>query len=104
MAKEWAKKFYASRAWQRVRQSYIATVFGLCEECTRNDEEVPGYIVHHKITLTPSNINDTNITLNHDNLEYLCLVCHNKEHGVGATGEVIREGLVFNTYGELVEG
>ena len=75
MAKEWAKAFYNSIAWQQCRDGYIKSVFGLCERCGK-----PGYIVHHKIHLTPGNINDPNITLNWDNLEYLCQDCHNKEH------------------------
>ena len=107
MAKEWAIKFYKSSVWKKCRESYISTVFGLCEECTREctreGKEVSGYIVHHKISLTPSNINDVDITLSHDNLEYLCLECHNKEHGICASGDVLREGLMFNIYGELVE-
>ena len=39
-----------------------------------------GEEVHHKILLTPSNIFDTNVTLNKENLIYLCKECHNKEH------------------------
>ena len=103
MAKEWAIKFYKSTTWKKCRESYISTVFGLCEECTRQGKEVSGYIVHHKISLTPANIDDANITLSHDNLEYLCLECHNKEHGICTHGDVLREGLMFNIYGELVK-
>ena len=39
-----------------------------------------GEEVHHKVPLTADNINDVNITLNPDNLIYLCKDCHNKEH------------------------
>lgn len=39
-----------------------------------------GEEVHHKIPLTPNNINDVNVTLNPENLIYLCKECHNKEH------------------------
>lgn len=94
MAKEFAKKFYASKAWQKCRAAYIASVFGLCERCGR-----PGYIVHHKVTLTPNNINDPDITLNFERLEYLCHDCHNREHG----GAVTTEGLRFDSDGNLVE-
>lgn len=75
MAKEFAKAFYKSRAWQQCRQAYIVHVHGLCERC-----QEPGLILHHKIYLTPENINDPNITLSFENLEYLCLDCHNREH------------------------
>jgi 5-methylcytosine-specific restriction protein A len=102
MAKEWAKKFYNSKAWQKCREGYIDTVHGLCETCLDKNKLTPGYILHHKTWLTPENINDPNITLNWDNLKYECQDCHNKE---GSTDkEIVREGLMFNEYGELVEG
>jgi len=94
MAKDWAKAFYKSAAWLKCRAAYIQSVFGLCEKCGR-----PGWIVHHKIKLTPGNINDPNVTLNWDNLEYLCQDCHNREHGGGSTAE----GLRFDAAGNLVE-
>ena len=103
MAKQWAVKFYNSSAWKHCRASYISSVNHLCERCIKNNRMVSGYIVHHKIVLTPFNIDDPNVTLNHEHLEYLCVDCHNDEHGVGAEGKVVREGLKFNEYGELVE-
>lgn len=79
MAKEFAKAFYKSKAWQRCRNAYIAERVvidgGLCEVCG----EEPGYIVHHKILLTPSNINNSEITLNHKYLRYECKKCHDRE-------------------------
>ena len=78
--KEFSKAFYKSRAWLKCRDSYIKSVGGLCERCLANGLIVPGYIVHHKCYLTPENIKDPSVTLNFDNLEYLCVDCHNKEH------------------------
>ena len=47
----------------------------------RNMEDInPGIIVHHKIELTPDNINDPHIALSFDNLELLCEDHHNKQH------------------------
>jgi 5-methylcytosine-specific restriction endonuclease McrA len=103
MAKEWAKSFYKSKEWQECREAYIAEVNGLCERCLENGKVNPGKIVHHIEYLTPDNINDPEITLNFDNLEYLCLDCHNEEHGVGASAEVVRQGLKFNKHGELIK-
>jgi len=81
MAQEWAKAFYRSIAWLRCRASYIAKRIaidgGMCEECG----EQLGYIVHHKVLLTPENINDPEIALNHDKLKYDCKQCHDKEEG-----------------------
>lgn len=90
-----ARRFYKSARWRRCRESYILSVYGLCERCNG-----PGYIVHHKEYINASNIDDPNVTLNHDNLEYLCLPCHNKEHFGGV--EVIRDGLMFNNDGDLI--
>lgn len=79
MAKPWAKQFYHSKRWLSCRASYIAERInidgGMCERCG----SVPGYIVDHKEELTPDNINNPEISLNHKNFQYLCLDCHNKK-------------------------
>ena len=99
MAREFAKKFYSSREWKMCRESYIKSVYGLCERCNG-----AGYIVHHKKHLHPGNINDPDITLSHNNLEYLCLDCHNKHHNFDREVKpATREGLKFNGKGELVK-
>lgn len=41
---------------------------------------MPAKIVHHKTHITPENINDVSITFSWDNLEALCMDCHNNEH------------------------
>ena len=95
--KEWAKKFYESTAWKKTRDSVMAECNYVCNRC--KNKYGPAEIVHHKIWLTPQNINDVNITLNKDNLEPLCRTCHAKEHeGVGATAK----GLMFDENGELI--
>ena len=83
MARQFAYKFYKSAAWKQCRASFIAERQsidgGMCMRC----HEEPGYIVHHKVYLGPENIGDPGISLNHDNLEYLCLSCHSTEHSGG---------------------
>ena len=103
MAKQFAKQFYNSTAWKKCRKSYIASVHGLCERCLKEGRLISGYIVHHKIVLTPNNIEDVNVTLNHEHLEYVCKECHDEEHGVGSKGKIVRKGLKFNEFGELVK-
>ena len=80
--KDFTNRFYNHAAWMTVRDSYIAkrqrVDGGMCERC----HDKLGYIVHHKIKLTPENIGDPAIALNQDLLEFVCLDCHNKEHGV----------------------
>lgn len=78
--KEFARPFYESMAWRRTRKAYTAYVGGLCESCWAEGIAKPGEIVHHKIPLTPENINDTGVTLNYDNLMLVCRDCHAKEH------------------------
>ena len=96
MAKDYAKKFYRSKAWRECRASYISKVYGLCERCKQ-----PGKILHHKEYITPDNINDPNITLNHDNLEFLCQECHNIEHHEKYSS--VRYGLEFDAEGNLIQ-
>lgn len=75
MAKEFAKSFYKSKEWTKCRNAFFKYKNGLCERCLD-----VGKIVHHKIYITPENINNPEITLNWDNLEVLCDSCHIQEH------------------------
>lgn len=81
--KTWAEQFYKGTAWGKCRAAYIAERVlvdgGLCEDCKEN----LGYIVHHKIILTPDNITDPDIALNHKNLAYVCKDCHDRYEGHG---------------------
>lgn len=87
MAKEFAKAFYNSKAWQACRKSYITSRVmidgGMCERCGKQ----LGFILHHKTKLTQANINDPDIALNHCNLEYVCKECHDEEHYKDIHGE-----------------
>ena len=79
--KDYAKAFYKSAAWKKTRDAFLKSKGGLCERCYKKGRFTPGVIVHHKIHLTPENINVPEITLNWDNLELLCRDCHAAEHG-----------------------
>lgn len=102
MAKDYAKQFYNSKAWKNCRESYISKVHGLCEHCLELDKHIPGYIVDHIIEISPSNIDDPGITLNHENLQYLCLACHNTKT-FSKDYDVTEQGLGFDSQGNLVE-
>ena len=52
----------------------------LCEMCLAQGMYTPGKIVHHKIHLSPDNINDASITLDWSNLMFVCQDCHAKAH------------------------
>lgn len=98
--KPWAAKFYASKEWHKCRKAFVAERIqidgGMCQMCHRN----PGYIVDHINELTPQNITDPEVALNHSNLQYLCHDCHNTKTFGG--GLPIREGLMFDEEGNVV--
>ena len=71
--------FCRSWVWRRCAAGYKKKVI-YCERCAKKGLSVPGVEVHHKIRLTPDNVNDPEIALNWDNLELLCLACHKAEH------------------------
>ena len=101
MAKDYAKSFYKSTAWKKCRRSFIGSRKsidgGLCQHCMSRR----GYIVDHIKEISPDNINDVDITLSHDNLQYLCLECHNTK--TFKKNFATRENLKFDEEGNLVE-
>ena len=80
MARDFVGNFYKTTAWTSVRRSYIKSVGGLCEECYRKGIIRHGDTVHHRVPITPENINDPEVTLNPDNLILLCRECHALAH------------------------
>ncbi len=100
MAKEFAESFYKSQAWRKNRVEFLASKFYVCERC-QNRNGI-GNIAHHKEYITPDNIDNVKVTLNWDNLECLCQVCHNKEHH-REEESATREGFVFDASGQLIE-
>lgn len=68
----------------------------MCEHCDK-----PGYICDHIKEINIYNVDDPNITLNHENLQYLCLSCHNKK--TFAKYSVVREDVKFDSQGNLVK-
>lgn len=89
--KEYAEKFYKSKAWQHTRQTYLERVGGLCERCLRRGLYVPAEIVHHRVHIGPENINDPRVTFDPKNLEALCRSCHADEHMGGAKRYTVDE-------------
>jgi 5-methylcytosine-specific restriction endonuclease McrA len=75
MARDFAKKFYKSEAWQRARHYALCRDLYICRKCGKPAEEV-----HHVKRLTPDNITDATVSLDPDNLVSLCRDCHFAEH------------------------
>ena len=93
--KEYAREFYNSTAWKECRSAYSKSVGNLCERCLDRGLIVPGELVHHRIHITPQNINDPNVTLSWDNLECVCRKCHGEIHGTGKRYKVDAFGQVI---------
>lgn len=73
------ESFYKSKTWQRVQASYRQR-HCFCERCLKKGLYIPAKIVHHKKHLTKEDIRKPEFLYSDDNLESLCLDCHNKEH------------------------
>ena len=97
--KPYAKKFYNSTSWIATRNAYFKYRLGLCERCNERGTVSPGEIVHHIKHITPSNINDTDITLNFNNLMLVCRSCHKIIHD--GDNSITIDGLIFNEDGDI---
>jgi len=96
--KDFARKFYSSKAWQKCREGFIAYRIsidgGMCQVC----RERLGYIVHHKKELTPDNITDPDVALNWRNMQYVCHECHNEIHEAFTR----RRDIMFTPDGDVI--
>ena len=92
--KGFADAFYKSQAWMNCARSYRRSVGNLCERCRKRGRITPAKEVHHKIRLTPQNINRPDIALNWANLIALCKDCHMKEHRKQKRWTVDEDGVV----------
>lgn len=74
------QSFYASDPWINLRLLLINERGNKCERCGKIIPRSIDIIGHHKVELTPENVNDYNISLNPELIELICFDCHNKEH------------------------
>lgn len=72
--------FYTTWAWRKCRDSFLTSKGRLCEICLKKGLIEPAVHVHHKTSITPENVKDPEITLNHNNLMALCEKCHTEQH------------------------
>lgn len=80
MARSTDGRFYSTKQWKRTKEAYLESVNHLCEECLKHGQIKPAYIVHHKKYLTADNETNPDIAIEWNNLEAVCLDCHNKIH------------------------
>lgn len=104
------QEFYQTKAWKQVRRNIWLKQSCLCNRCHRpvyvagisewipKDKRLKG-IVHHKEYLNDINFTDDIVALNEDNLEGLCIDCHNNEH---FSTTATRQDLIFDEDGNIV--
>ena len=103
--------FYKTTRWKNTRKIYALSKHCICERCGKpvyvdgitdyidKEHRIKG-IVHHRIHLNESNYTDENIAYGFDNLELLCLECHNKEH---FDKGILRDGYEFDDDGNIIK-
>ena len=74
------ERFYTTTAWRKCRAAVLAEHGGLCQICLSKGLIEPAVHVHHKVHLTPENVNDPRIALDSSNLIALCEECHAEQH------------------------
>ena len=85
-----------------MRDAYMREGMGLCESCLRQGRYSRAEIVHHKVHLTPDNIDDPKVTLDFSNLERVCRKCHAIEHPE-IYGDKPKPRVGFDEEGNLVK-
>lgn len=105
------KDLYKSKAWKDIRTYIWLKQNCLCARCGRPvyvsgiSEYLPKEkrlksIVHHKEYLNDINYLDETIAYDENNLEGLCIDCHNEEH---FKSEIIRKDLMFDELGQVIQ-
>ena len=78
---KWQLKFYNGKRWKRIRNEVREANKMRCKQCKQLIKGIP--IVDHIIEINTSNYQDNEILFGKDNLQLLCLTCHNaKTFGV----------------------
>ncbi len=75
--------FYSSKPWLDLAYKLKVEAKGKCSRCNYQavtKEDWAFLVGHHTEELTEENVNNSNISLNPDLIEIICLDCHNKEH------------------------
>ena len=102
MAKDFSRALYNSRRWRKCAKAFAESKCYICDRChnkfARPDGKRKRWIVHHRQPLTDENIHDDLLVYGWDNLQFLCIECHNAVHGRTGTGRQ----MAFDEEGNLV--
>lgn len=74
------ERFYTTTAWRKARAAVLTESGGLCQICLSKGLIEPAVHVHHKVHLTPDNLDNPRIALDSSNLIALCEECHAEQH------------------------
>ncbi|HAR6061626.1 TPA: HNH endonuclease [Staphylococcus pseudintermedius] len=99
MTRSISQSFYRSKTWKKCRNAYMDSQHHICERCGGL-----AVICHHKEWLNKANYKNPLIAYGWDNLEALCMDCHNKEHFEDSgnnSKSVIADGLMFDKNGNI---
>lgn len=88
MTKEDKRRFYKSTPWKHKRLEALERDNYECQECKRQGRYHKGEQVHHIKEI----YHHPEMALELDNLETLCIRCHNAEHGRTTDKFVERKG------------
>lgn len=94
MARDFAIRFYRSKAWRQARALALRRDMFTCRDCGGRATEV-----HHVRELNPENIDDPAIALGLDNLMSLCGPCHSARTAGGCD---VGEGYAFDAEGQVI--
>lgn len=93
MARDFSRDIYNSRRWRKVAKAYAESQHYICERCQNRSFAGTGkpahFIVHHKNHLSPGNVHDDSTVYGWDNLELLCIYCHNAVHASAVDRECL---------------
>ena len=88
--------FYHTKRWQKLRQR-ILNRDCICQVCYTAKPT----IAHHKVWITPENINIPELVWGEKNLISVCQSCHNLIHHGSQDHSCTIEGYEFDENGEL---
>lgn len=103
--------FYKTTRWKQTRKMYALSKYCICERCGKpiylsgvndylpKEKRLKG-IVHHKQYLNETNYMNDDIAYSFDNLELLCIDCHNEEH---MSSDITRNDVMFDEDGNLIK-
>ena len=94
--RSWQMSFYKSKKWIKVRNQVRKRDLLVCQHCKELIVSKK-MIVDHITEITPQNKNDKDVLYNMNNLQLLCITCHNKKTFTNNKKNVIIKEVDYNS-------